>query len=75
MRDFTYAAGAALREADEVIEGERMADAFVSGCRACYPDPDELHYQIELARQGSLARLRGFARRLQKVALEVRHDA
>lgn len=74
MRDFTYAAGAAIREVDETLEGKRMAASLRERLPHQCVDPDELYRLIELARSASPARLRGFARELQK-SMEAEHAA
>lgn len=56
--------------ADELDEGRRQAQSFLDRLAAGPVEADGLAQQIELARMGSLARMRGFAARLQEILTE-----
>lgn len=49
----------------EALEGQRQAARFLDRLNGEIPDPDALYYEWIKA-QGTPARARGFARRLQK---------
>lgn len=59
--------------ADELAAGRAQADAFLDRLAAGPVEADALAQAIELARHGSLARMRGFAARLQEVLRGVGH--
>lgn len=59
--------------ADELAAGRSQADQFLDRLAAGPVEADALAQQVELARHGSTARLRGFAARLQEVLREAGH--
>jgi len=59
--------------ADELAAGRAQAAAFLEHIAAGPVETDALAQAIELARMGSLARMRGFCARLQEVIREVGH--
>lgn len=55
---------------DELAAGRAQAAAFLDRLRTGPVECDALAQQVELARHGSLARMRGFAARIQEVLLQ-----
>jgi hypothetical protein len=55
--------------ADELAVGRSQAEAFLERLAGDYIEADALAQAIEIARHGSLARMRGFASRLQEALL------
>lgn len=60
---------------DELAAGRAQATAFLDRLRTGPIEADGLAQQVELARHGSLARMRGFAARIQEVLAEVADHA
>ncbi|MCZ2099470.1 MAG: hypothetical protein LC121_25055 [Anaerolineae bacterium] len=58
---------------DELAAGRALADQFLERLAAGPVETDALAQQIELSRMGSLARMRGFAARLQELLQEAGH--
>lgn len=55
---------------DELAAGRSQADRFLERLAAGPVEADALAQQVEIARMGSTARLRGFASRVQEVLRE-----
>lgn len=52
--------------ADELAAGRSQADAFLARLAGGPVECDALAQQVEIARMGSIVRLRGFAARIQQ---------
>ncbi len=59
--------------ADELAAGRAQADQFLDRLAAGPVEADALAQAIELARMGSLARMRGFAAAVQEAIREAGH--
>lgn len=59
--------------ADELAAGRSQAAAFLERLASGPVEADALAQAIELARMGSLARMRGFAAAIQEAIREVGH--
>lgn len=60
-------------EQDELAAGRAQAGQFLERIAAGPIEVDALAQQVELARMGSMPRLRGFAARIQEALREVGH--
>ncbi len=60
-------------EQDELAAGRAQADQFLERLASGPIEADGLCQAIEISRMGSVARLRGFAARLQEVLREAGH--
>lgn len=58
---------------DELAVGRAQAEAFLERLASGPVEADALAQAIELSRMGSMARMRGFAARLQEVLQEAGH--